>query len=118
MSHPGLPCLHEVFPGAQATPYLRIRFHLLRHASRMRTAGLSVLCSSDLRLRIPLALATGRKQAFLVWSRGIGGYSYLCDNKLVLCYSMNMRATRTIRIQLKPTPEQATLLQQTMQEYT
>jgi putative transposase len=29
-----------------------------------------------------------------------------------------MIATRTIRIQLKPTPEQATLLQQTMQEYT
>src|SRR6266581_8002864 len=31
---------------------------------------------------------------------------------------MNMIVTRTIRIQLKPTPEQATLLQQTMQEYT
>src|SRR5712691_7360795 len=31
---------------------------------------------------------------------------------------MNMIATRTMRIQLKPTPEQATLLQQTMQEYT
>src|SRR5207245_9075517 len=32
--------------------------------------------------------------------------------------NMNMIVTRTIRIQLKPTPEQATLLQQTMQEYT
>ncbi len=31
---------------------------------------------------------------------------------------MNMIETRTIRIQLKPTPEQADLLQQTMQEYT
>src|SRR5712691_12902811 len=31
---------------------------------------------------------------------------------------MNMIATRTMRIQLKPTPEQANLLQQTMQEYT
>src|SRR2546423_10054406 len=31
---------------------------------------------------------------------------------------MNMIETRTIRIQLKPTPEQAYLLQQTMQEYT
>ncbi len=31
---------------------------------------------------------------------------------------MNMIATRTIRIQLKPTPEQAALLRQTMQEYT
>src|SRR6266516_3703609 len=31
---------------------------------------------------------------------------------------MNMLATRTIRIQLKPTPEQVLLLQQTMQEYT
>jgi len=31
---------------------------------------------------------------------------------------MNMIATRTIRVQLKPTPEQATLLHQTMQEYT
>src|SRR6266566_9821812 len=31
---------------------------------------------------------------------------------------MNMIVTRTIRIQLKPTPEQTTLLQQTMQEYT
>jgi putative transposase len=31
---------------------------------------------------------------------------------------MNMIATRTIRIQLKPTSEQAILLQQTMQEYT
>src|SRR5438309_6172460 len=31
---------------------------------------------------------------------------------------MNTMETRTIRIQLKPTPEQAYLLQQTMQEYT
>src|SRR6266487_2660107 len=31
---------------------------------------------------------------------------------------MNMIVTRTIRIQLQPTPEQAALLQQTMQEYT
>src|SRR5437667_5764819 len=31
---------------------------------------------------------------------------------------MNMIATRTIRIQLKPTLEQASLLQQTMHEYT
>src|SRR5260370_25048040 len=31
---------------------------------------------------------------------------------------MNMRATRTVRIQLQPTPEQAKLLSQTMQEYT
>ncbi len=31
---------------------------------------------------------------------------------------MTMMLTRTIRIQLKPTPEQAVLLQQTMQEYT
>jgi putative transposase len=31
---------------------------------------------------------------------------------------MNMIATRTIRIQLQPTAEQAVLLQQTMQEYT
>ncbi len=31
---------------------------------------------------------------------------------------MNMRVTRTIRIQLKPMHEQAALLQQTMQEYT
>src|SRR6266446_10266794 len=35
-----------------------------------------------------------------------------------LWYYMNMITTRTIRLQLKPTPEQATLLQQTMQEYT
>jgi putative transposase len=35
-----------------------------------------------------------------------------------LCYYMNMIATRTIRIQLKPTPEQRALLQQTMLEYT
>ncbi len=31
---------------------------------------------------------------------------------------MNMIVTRTIRIQLKPTPEQAALLRQTVQEYT
>src|SRR6266567_8015988 len=31
---------------------------------------------------------------------------------------MTIMLTRTIRIQLKPTPEQAYLLQQTMQEYT
>jgi hypothetical protein len=31
---------------------------------------------------------------------------------------MNMRATRTIRIELSPTHEQRVLLQQTMQEYT
>jgi putative transposase len=31
---------------------------------------------------------------------------------------MNMISTRTIRIQLRPTPEQATLLRQTMQEHT
>src|SRR6266567_457097 len=31
---------------------------------------------------------------------------------------MNMIETRTIRIQLRPTPEQAALLLQTMQEYT
>src|SRR5712692_6398220 len=31
---------------------------------------------------------------------------------------MNMKLTRTMRIQLKPTPEQARLLQQTMHEYT
>src|SRR5690242_8907105 len=31
---------------------------------------------------------------------------------------MNMIETRTIRIQLNPTPEQASLLHQTMHEYT
>src|SRR5260370_28080767 len=31
---------------------------------------------------------------------------------------MNMRATRTVRIQLQPTPERAKLYAQTMQEYT
>jgi putative transposase len=36
----------------------------------------------------------------------------------ILCYYMTMIATRTIRIQLRPTPEQYTLLQQTLQEYT
>src|SRR6266446_1349446 len=35
-----------------------------------------------------------------------------------LWYYMNMITTRTIRLQLKPTPEQAALLRQTMQEYT
>ncbi|HVB72997.1 MAG TPA: transposase [Ktedonobacteraceae bacterium] len=42
----------------------------------------------------------------------------MLDSSLVSCYYMNMIATRTIRIQLNPTPEQAALLQQTMQEYT
>jgi putative transposase len=36
----------------------------------------------------------------------------------ILCYYMNMIATRTIRIQLMPTPEQVALLRQTLQEYT
>jgi len=42
----------------------------------------------------------------------------MLDFCTVLHYYMNMIATRTIRIQLKPTPEQAILLHQTLQEYT
>lgn len=42
----------------------------------------------------------------------------LVDFYPALYYSMNMLATRTIRIQLQPTPAQAALLHQTMQEYT
>lgn len=42
----------------------------------------------------------------------------IVDQWTVVCYSMNMIVTRTIRIQLQPTPEQAALLQQTLQEYT
>ena len=45
-------------------------------------------------------------------------YATLLENTPTLWYSMNMLVTRTIRIQLKPTPEQAALLRQTMQEYT
>jgi putative transposase len=52
----------------------------------------------------------GRKE-----SRPQAGIFDVCT---VLCYYMNMIVTRTIRIQLQPTPEQAALLHQTMQEYT
>jgi len=44
--------------------------------------------------------------------------STIVDFCPILYYYMNMIVTRTIRIQLRPTPEQRTLLQQTMQEYT
>jgi hypothetical protein len=42
----------------------------------------------------------------------------IVDFCTALYYSMHMIATRTIRIQLHPTPAQAVLLQQTMAEYT
>lgn len=61
------------------------------------------------------------KEAFLSWGLGNGkcpdSPNYI-DNKQMLCYYMNMITTRTIRIQLNPTPEQARLLQHTLQEYT
>ena len=61
-----------------------------------------------------------RKSSFL-WGLSSGvlpGIHLIGAFYALVCYHMNMRATRTIRIQLKPTPEQATLLHQTMQEYT
>ena len=42
----------------------------------------------------------------------------ILDFCTISCNSMNMIATRTIRIRLQPTAEQAALLHQTMQEYT
>lgn len=42
----------------------------------------------------------------------------MLDLYTALYYYTSMIATRTIRIQLRPTPEQAELLRQTMQEYT
>src|SRR6266566_5145407 len=58
----------------------------------------------------PLAFKHERKE-----NRPQAGIIDICS---ISSYYMNMIVTRTIRIQLQPTPEQVALLRQTMQEYT